>query len=82
MIDVAVIVAVICGFGQVFKQFIGSKYMPIVSLVLGVSAGLAFIDGSVQEQVFIGLSMGLAASGAFDVANIPKKKSEKEGNVK
>jgi len=78
MFDLAVIVAVIVGLGQVFKSFISSRYMPIVSLVLGVIAGIVYVDGTIQEQVFIGIAMGLAASGAFDVAKLPKKLNEKK----
>lgn len=73
MIEMAIIVAVITGLGQVVKEFIPTKFMPLASLVLGVAGGLAFIEGTVQIQVFTGLAMGLAACGLFDVASIPKK---------
>lgn len=76
MFELAIIVAVITGVGQVAKNFVPSKFMPIVSLALGVGAGFAFVQGSIQEQVFYGLAMGLAASGLFDVAKLPSKAKE------
>lgn len=76
MIDLAIIVAVIVGLGQVLKSFIPSKFMPLVSLGLGIVAGIGYVDGSIHEQIFIGIAMGLAASGAFDVAKLPKKIKE------
>jgi uncharacterized spore protein YtfJ len=74
MFELAIIVAVITGVGQVVKQFVPAKFMPIVSLVLGIAAGLGFLDASLKEQIFIGLAMGLAASGLFDLATLPSKK--------
>jgi uncharacterized spore protein YtfJ len=74
MFELAIIVAVITGVGQVVKNFVPSKFMPIVSLILGAAAGIAFVDASLQEQIFVGLAMGLAASGLFDIAKLPTKK--------
>lgn len=74
MYELAIIVAVITGVTQVAKQFVPKKFMPIVSLVLGVGAGLGFVDGSIREQIFLGIAMGLSASGFFSMAKIPVKK--------
>ncbi|MDC3413950.1 holin [Terrihalobacillus insolitus] len=74
MIELGVIVAVIIGIGQIAKEFIPKKFMPIVSLVLGVVAGVVFLEGAIEEKVFYGIAIGLAASGLFDVAKLPTKK--------
>lgn len=76
MIEYAVIVAVIIGLTELVKQVLPSKYMPLISLVLGIVAGLVYVDAEIEMQVFIGIAMGLAASGLFDIATIPKKKIE------
>lgn len=76
MIEYAVIVAVIIGLTELVKQVLPSKYMPLISLVLGIVAGLVYVDAELEMQVFIGIAMGLAASGLFDIATIPKKKIE------
>lgn len=74
MFELAIIVAIITGLGQVAKQFVPTKFMPIVSLVFGVVAGVTLVEGSIQEQIFVGIAMGLAASGLFDIAKLPSKK--------
>lgn len=48
------------------------KIMPI-SLGISMTASFAFILGSVQEHIFIGIAIGLVASGLFDVTKIPTK---------
>jgi hypothetical protein len=76
MFEFAVIVAIITGLVQVVKQaeVVPNKAMPIVSIVLGMAAGYFFVEGAVDERIFIGIAMGLAASGLFDVAKLPKRK--------
>ena len=74
MFELAVIVAVIIGVGQVIKEYVPNKFMPLVSLGLGLVAGFLFVDvGTIQERIFVGLAMGLSASGLFDIAKIKKK---------
>lgn len=80
MLDYALIVTVIIGITELIKQAIPDKFsylkkfIPIVSLALGVVGGIVYVDEVLRTQVFIGLAMGLAASGLFDIASIPKKK--------
>lgn len=80
MLDYALIVTVIIGITELIKQAIPDKFsslkkfIPIVSLALGVVSGIVYVDEVLRTQVFIGLAMGLAASGLFDIASIPKKK--------
>ncbi|WP_033829086.1 hypothetical protein [Bacillus andreraoultii] len=78
MIDYAVIVAIIVGLTEIIKRYLPSKFMPIVSLILGIVAGLFYVEGDLKMQIFVGIAMGLAASGLFDVAQIGKKNGNLE----
>lgn len=73
MFELSIIVGIVTGLGQIMKNFIPSKFMPIVSLVLGIIAGFFFGEGLVAERIFVGVAIGLAASGLFDIAKIPAK---------
>lgn len=73
MFELAIIVGIVTGLCQVVKNFMPSKFMPIVSVVLGIIAGYFFGDGLVAERIFVGVAIGLAASGLFDIAKIPAK---------
>lgn len=66
MIEIAAIIAVIVGLGQLAKMYLPSKFVPLMSLVLGVVAGVTLLDMSVQEQIFTGIIIGLSASGLYD----------------
>lgn len=72
-IELVVIVAVIIGLSQVAKDFIASKYIPLVAIALGVIAGIPFVDGDIATKIFVGIAMGLASCGLFDVTQIHKK---------
>lgn len=81
VIDIGIIVLVIIGLTELIKKsalnkFISSDYMPIVSLILGLIAGFVYVDADIQYQLFVGIAMGLSASGLFDLAKIPKKISK------
>lgn len=76
MFELGVIVALVVGIGQVAKGFVPTKFMPIVSLVIGIVSGFVFLDGAIEEKVFYGIAIGLAASGLFDVAKISTKKDK------
>jgi uncharacterized membrane protein YfbV (UPF0208 family) len=74
MIDYAVIVTLIVGLTEIFKRYLPSKFMPIVALIFGIVAGLFYVDGDIKTQIFVGIALGLASSGLFDVAKIGMKK--------
>lgn len=74
LFDYAIIVAVIVGLVEIVKQFIPKKFMPIISTIFGVIAGLVFVKEAIEVQVFVGLAMGLAASGLFDITRLATKK--------
>lgn len=78
MFEFGLIIAVIVALNELFKRSLGvpKKYLPIISLVLGVLAGIFYLEGSLKEQVFYGLIIGLSASGLFDQSKIITKKGE------
>lgn len=77
MFEITIIIAVVVALTQFTKQmgFIPIKYLPAVSLVLGILAGLFYVDVStLQEKIMFGLMIGLSAAGLFDQSKIITKK--------
>jgi hypothetical protein len=74
MFEITVIIAVVIALTQFAKKYISTKYLPAVSLVLGLLAGVFYVGGSIQEQIMYGLMIGLSASGLFDQTKIVTKK--------
>ena len=68
-ITMAVIVALIMAVNQGIKQVIPAKFIPLVSVGLGLVAGLFVLpyEGGVQAGIINGLAMGLSACGLFDL---------------
>ena len=68
-INMAVIVGLIMGINQLVKQVIPAKYIPILSVVLGLAAGVFVLpyEGGVVTGIVNGLAMGLSACGVFDL---------------
>lgn len=75
MFDIALIIAVVMAVTQLIKslEFMTNKYLPVVSLLLGLLAGIFYLDGNIQEQIMYGLMIGLSASGLFDQSKIITK---------
>ncbi|MDF2649494.1 MAG: holin [Paenibacillus sp.] len=73
MFELVVIVALVTGLCQVVKQYVPTKIMPVISLGIGLAAGFTFTTGTIQEHVFNGIAIGLAASGLFDISKMPTK---------
>ena len=75
MFDIALIIAVVVALTEMIKKTdkVSNKYMPAISLVLGVIASILYIDGTVNEQIMYGLMIGLSASGLFDQTKIITK---------
>lgn len=62
------VVAVIIAVSQFVRHLSPAKYIPIISMVLGVIAGFVYIPNvNVQEAVMNGVIVGLTANGLFDV---------------
>lgn len=77
MTDIALLIAVIVALVELFKR-IGApkKYLPLISLAIGLVAGVFYLEGTIQEQVLYGVIIGLSASGLFDQSKIVTKKGE------
>lgn len=71
MVELSMLVGIIIGICQVVKGLVPSRFMPVISLLLGVVVGTSLIEGPVQHKVFYGIALGLAACGLFDVAKLP-----------
>ncbi|NDI35669.1 hypothetical protein [Chengkuizengella sediminis] len=74
--DIA-IVPIILALVQLAKQLgLGTKLQPVVSLALGIVAGIFYIAPDDPKQaILIGIVMGLAASGLWSgVKNTFQKK--------
>lgn len=76
VIDIALIVTVIIALGEIIKKMevLPVKYLPIINVVLGVVAGIVYLDGAIEETVLQGLIIGLTASGVFDLSKAKTKK--------
>ncbi|MBY0122137.1 holin [Bacillus sp. S/N-304-OC-R1] len=77
MFEIAIIIAVVLALTEFVKRmdWIPAKYVPAVSLVLGLLAGIFYVDVStLEEQIMFGLMIGLSAAGLFDQSKIITKK--------
>ncbi|MBC9786388.1 hypothetical protein H1S01_18190 [Heliobacterium chlorum] len=69
MFDSTIIIGLIVALGQLAKGYMEPKYIPAISLVLGVIAGLFLIPAdTIQTGVVNGLMAGLSACGLYDVS--------------
>ncbi|HAM79642.1 holin [Ornithinibacillus bavariensis] len=75
MFDMALSIAVVIALTELFKQLgFSNKYLPAVSLFLGLLAGIFYVGGTLKEQIMYGLMIGLSAAGLFDQSKIVTKK--------
>ena len=79
MVDIALLIAIVVAFTQgiKFTELIPVKYMPVLSLALGVAAGVFYVDGDLKTQILYGIMIGLSASGLFDQTKIVTKRVSK-----
>jgi hypothetical protein len=60
------LIPVILGLCELVKQVgLPSRWVPLVSLVLGVVFGAFFLQGSISVRVLQGVVLGLSASGLY-----------------
>ena len=73
-----VVVAVIMGLVQLTKklEWLPVKYLPLLSLILGIVAGIIYFDGPIENKVMFGIILGLSAAGLFDQTKIVTKKED------
>ena len=59
------LVAIIVGLNEIIKKLgVNEKFIPVVSLVLGLGAGY-LVGTDVKEIIVLGLMMGLSACGLY-----------------
>lgn len=67
MFEIAFLIGIVVALTQLIKQFnIPNKFLPVVSLVFGLLAGIFYVDGDIKNQIMMGIVIGLSASGLFD----------------
>ena len=73
-----VVVAVIMGLVQLTKklEWLPAKYLPLLSLILGIVAGIIYFKGPIQNKVMFGIILGLSAAGLFDQSKIITKEGD------
>lgn len=75
MLEIGVVIAIIIALGQFAKMYIDNKYVPLVTLVIGLIAGYFYLPHvTVQEAVMNGAIVALTANGLFDMSQIVTKK--------
>lgn len=78
MYEIGIVVAVIIALGEFAKIYVDAKYIPLISLVLGVVAGIVYIPHeAIADGVFNGLITGLAACKLYDIGK-PMIKTNKK----
>ena len=72
MIDIALLIAVVIALTELFKRtlHVNSRYLPLISLILGIIAGIIYLDGDIKDVALQGIIVGLSASGLFDQSKI------------
>jgi len=66
------LVAAIIAINESFKSLgLSSRFIPLVSVILGILASHFFIpEETVPNIVFIGALLGLSANGLFDISKV------------
>lgn len=73
MVDVALLIGVVVALTQLAKHYVPTKYVPALSLLLGVVGGLIYVDGAMADRVLYGVMIGLSAAGLYDQTKITRK---------
>ncbi|MBC9786762.1 hypothetical protein H1S01_20445 [Heliobacterium chlorum] len=77
MFESSVIVAVLIAAGQFAKMYVDSKYVPLVTMALGIIAGAFYMPSdTLSAGIFNGIIVGLSANGLFDMTKILHEKAE------
>ena len=59
-------VILIMGLAEIFKRLgFNVKYIPVVNLLLGLTAGIVLSLPDVMKGIFVGVAVGLSASGLY-----------------
>ena len=74
MFEAGVVVAVIMALGQFIKRYVDSKYIPLITLLLGVVGGYVYLPHqAIQDAIMNGVMLGLTSNGLFDMTKIVRK---------
>jgi hypothetical protein len=75
MVEVSLLVAIILSLSEILKRYkyIPKRFIPLFNIVVGIGAGVVFLDGDLKTNILHGLIVGLTASGAFDLTKVLKK---------
>lgn len=74
MYEAAFVVGVIMALTQFVKGYIPGRYTPLVTLVLGIVAGIMYLpNAGIQEGIMNGIIVALSANGMFDVTKMMHK---------
>jgi large-conductance mechanosensitive channel len=76
MFDIAVIIAVIVALTQLVKEFVPNRFIPLLTVILGVVSAYVYVDGDIKVKIMYGLMIGLSAAGLFDQTKIVTKKGD------
>jgi hypothetical protein len=80
MFEIGLIIAVVIGINELFKRVfsVSGRYLPLISLLLGIATGVFYLDGDIKTKIFYGIIIGLSASGLFDQSKIVTKGRNRE----
>lgn len=59
-------VLLIIGIAEMIKGLgFNAKFIPVINLILGLVAGIALNADDIMKGIFVGLAVGLSASGLY-----------------
>ena len=74
MFESGVVIAVIVAVGQLAKRYMNAKYVPVVTMILGIVGGYVYLPHqTIQDAVMNGVMLGLTSNGLFDMTKIVRK---------
>lgn len=78
MLEMSVIITVVVALNELFKRTFGvpARFIPLISLLLGIAGGIFYLEGDLKEKIFYGAIVGLSAAGLFDQSKIVTKKGD------
>jgi hypothetical protein len=68
MLETAIIISLVVGITEVFKRafLIPKRFIPLVSLILGISITFIFRENlPITEVIYIGIFVGLSGAGLY-----------------
>ncbi|AQR77421.1 transposase [Paenibacillus larvae] len=73
----ALLVAVIVGFVEISKRMgLPVRLAPVLSVILGIIAGVVYFPGDVKTSVMFGIISGLTSCGLYSAGKSAVKKEQ------